>query len=248
MAPVSLDKERHLRYWKRCFRTYLPSQYTSHDSSRMAVAFFIVAAYDLLSPPSSSGEPHQLNTKDRVRIRSWVLGLQHAAGGFSGSPTHALPSPLCRQYDDATRGWKGRNTGNSNIAATYFALLLLAIASDDAKNGGQDAFVGVDRMATLRWLKRLQRDDGSFGELVLDDGTIEGGTDMRLCYLASMIRWSLRGDVGEGDPGWVEDINVERLVEYIRRGQTYDGGMAESPEHESHGIRNLSPHITCPHD
>jgi geranylgeranyl transferase type-1 subunit beta len=238
MAPQSLDKERHLKYWKRCFRSYLPSQYTSHDSSRMAIAFFIVAAHDLLSPPRSSGEPQQLTAEDRVNIRTWVLKLQHAAGGFCGSPTHALPSRLCTRYDAAERRWQGRNTGDANIAATYFALLLLALASDEVKDGSPGAFAGVDRVATLRWLKKLQRENGSFGELVLDDGTIEGGRDMRLCYLACMIRWSLRGDITEGEPGWVDDINVEQLVNYIRRGQTYDGGMAESPGHESHG--NLS--------
>ncbi|KAH6675259.1 type-1 proteins geranylgeranyltransferase subunit beta [Plectosphaerella plurivora] len=234
MASPSLDKERHLRYWKRCFRSYLPSQYTSHDSSRMAIAFFIVAAHDLLSPSRSSGEPQQLTVEDRINIRTWVLKLQHVSGGFCGSPTHALPPHLCKRYDAAAGEWHGKHVGNSNVAATYFALLLLSLASDGTKDGDLGAFAGVDRVATLRWLRTLQREDGSFGELVLDDGTIEGGKDMRLCYLACMIRWSLRGDVREGDPGWVEDINVEQLVKYIRRGQTYDGGMAESPEHESH--------------
>jgi len=222
MASSSiLDKERHLRYWKRCYRTILPTQYTSHDSVRMTIAFFIIAAFDLLSPPASSGEPQHLTAADRAKIRTWVLGLRHPSGGFCGAPSHSIPAHL------RARGW---SSGNANIAATYFALLLLALAAD-----GRNAFDGVDRVATLRWLKRLQRSDGSFGEIVLNDGTIEGGRDMRLCYLASSIRWLLRGDVKTGEPGWVEDIDVEALVAHIRAGQTYDGGVGESSEHESHG-------------
>lgn len=64
---------------------------------------------------------------------------------------------------------------------------------------------------------------------------IAGGRDMRYCYLAAVVRWALRGDVREGEQGWVEDIDVDALVAYIRGGQTYDGGIAESSQHESHG-------------
>ncbi|KAG7430863.1 Geranylgeranyl transferase type-1 subunit beta [Fusarium oxysporum f. sp. raphani] len=44
----------------------------------------------------------------------------------------------------------------------------------------------------------------------------------------------LRGDVKEGDEGWVEDLNVDEMIAHIKRGQTYDGGVAESSQHESH--------------
>lgn len=229
-AAQTLDKERHLRYWKRCYRSYLPSQYTSHDSSRMAIGFFIVAAFDILSPQESSAGTRNFTTEDRANVRSWVLSLQHPRGGFCGSPSHSLPAHL---------GTRVGGLGVANIAATYFAILLLALVSEDTQAVGQPAFAGVDRQATLRWLKRLQRPDGSFGELVLDDGTIEGGKDMRLCYLASSIRWLLRGAVQEGEPAWLEDIDVAALAAYIRQGQAYDGGVAESSGHESHGEEPL---------
>ncbi|KAJ3501008.1 hypothetical protein NM208_g17026 [Fusarium decemcellulare] len=44
----------------------------------------------------------------------------------------------------------------------------------------------------------------------------------------------LRGDVKEGQDGWVEDVDVDEMIAHIRRGQTYDGGVAESSRHESH--------------
>lgn len=63
---------------------------------------------------------------------------------------------------------------------------------------------------------------------------IAGGKDMRYCYLAAAVRWMLRGDLSPSHPEYVEDIDVPALVAHIRRGQTYDGGFAESWAHESH--------------
>ncbi|KAL2757221.1 hypothetical protein ACRALDRAFT_2099553 [Sodiomyces alcalophilus JCM 7366] len=228
-----LDKQRHLRYWQRCLRTLLPTQYTSHDSTRMALAFFIVAAVDLLSPPASTGEPQIPTREDRSKIRTWVLSLQHPGGGFCGSPTHVPPVELsgCAGRRAEARQDPTQQTGTANLAATYFALLLLALA---AEGDGRHALEGVNRRGTLRWLRRLQRPDGSFGEVVLDDGSIAGGRDMRYCYLATVIRWCLRGDAHEGERAWVADIDVDGLVEHIRRGQTFDGGVAESSQHEAH--------------
>ncbi|SPN96576.1 related to geranylgeranyltransferase beta subunit [Cephalotrichum gorgonifer] len=217
---MPLEKARHVRYWQRCRSTLLPAHYTPHDSTRMTLAFFIVSALDLLSTPS---EP-LLSPDDKRDIRSWVLSLQHPAGGFVGSPTHLLPRENYLAGDGAG--------GDANLAATYFALLLLAIADEGGEEGC--AFAGVDRAQTLAWLKRLQRADGSFGEVVDGEGRVSGGRDMRYCYLAACVRWCLRGDVEEGSEAWVEDIDVAGLVAHIRRAQTYDGGMGESSQHESH--------------
>ncbi|KAL0938291.1 prenyltransferase and squalene oxidase [Colletotrichum truncatum] len=231
-SKIPLEKGRHIKYWQRCHKTFLPHQYTSHDSTRMALTFFILAALDILSPSDSPAE-HLLTAADRANARRFVLGLQHPDGGFCGSPNHALPTELYAGWDFEKNAPKARHSSSANVAATYFSLLVLAIVADGPE-GAKTAFVGVDRVKTLRWLKRLQRSDGSFGELVLDDGQIQGGTDMRLCYLAAMIRWTLRGDMKEGDEDWVEDIDVEALIGHIRRGQTYDGGLAGSSQHESH--------------
>ena len=115
----------------------------------------------------------------------------------------------------------------ANLPATCFALMLLAMLADDEKEAAASAFGGVHRARTLRWLRRLQREDGSFGEVlgrvngraVGEDDFIAGGRDMRYCYIAAMVRWMLRGDVREGDASWVEDIDVEGLVRYIGKSQ-----------------------------
>ncbi|KAJ4200247.1 geranylgeranyl transferase type-1 subunit beta [Fusarium falciforme] len=207
----SLHKQKHIKYWQRCHKTYLPSPYTAYDSTRLTFASFTISALDLLDAP--------LTTSDRAAIRRWVLSLQHPDGGFCGSSTHAL------QGQDASKG-------TANIAATFFALILLGVAAEN-EDEASAAFKDVDRTKLLRWLKGLQREDGSFGQNIWD-GEIVGGRDMRHSYLASCIRWMLRGDVKEGEDAWVEDVNINEMIAHIRRGQTYDGGVAESSQHESH--------------
>jgi len=72
----------------------------------------------------------------------------------------------------------------------------------------------VKRTECLLWLSRMQRDDGSFGELLSMNDKIEGGSDTRFCCCAAGIRYILRGRHGKGLEG-VEDINTGNLVSYI---------------------------------
>ncbi|KAH8173682.1 prenyltransferase and squalene oxidase repeat domain-containing protein [Sarocladium implicatum] len=204
-----LDRERHLKYFKRCHKSLLPTPYTSSDSTRLTFACFVICALNLLDEP--------LTPSERSDIRNWVLSLQHPDGGFCGSSTHAF---------------SGRDTvkGDANLAATFFALILLAAASDGDKEASA-AYSGVNRSRLLRWLRKLQRKDGSLGQN-LWEGRPVGGSDMRHCYLASSIRWMLGGGSGQEEG---EDLDVESMVAFIRRGQTYDGGLAESSQNESHG-------------
>ncbi|KAK3376857.1 terpenoid cyclases/protein prenyltransferase alpha-alpha toroid [Lasiosphaeria ovina] len=238
-AEPSLDVARHLKYWKMCLQYPLPDLYLSNETNRIALAYFIVSSVTLLtsSGPASEGSPKPLIPPEhRKRLREWVLSHQHSAGGFCG--TSSLVPPF-RDYDewDFDQGTRtAEHTGLANLAASLFALQLLALLADDDDPEG--AFRGVDRVQTLRWLRQLQRDDGSFGESRLQlpgrGWFIGGGYDMRYCYIATCIRWILRGDVREGDAAWVEDFNTEKLVQYILDSQTYDGGFAGSSEEEPH--------------
>ncbi|KAK7747700.1 geranylgeranyl transferase type-1 subunit beta [Diatrype stigma] len=250
-----LDTARHIRYWQRCLRTLLPHHYTANDSTRLTIGYFVLAALDLLSSPSSfSAEPPAnplaaslIPAQDRPGIRAWILSLQHPEGGFCGSPHHVLPAAYQTEWTAAATTTTKKNSNgtsdkthappppppthrdpeNANIAATYFALLALGVLADD---DGARAFARVDRLKTLRWLRRLQREDGSFGENVDRDGYVAGGRDMRPCYLAATIRWVLGG----AEAGPEVDFDVGKLVTHIRRSQAFDGGIAESSMHESH--------------
>ena len=94
----------------------------------------------------------------------------------------------------------------ANLAATYFALAALIVLGEDLE--------GVKRRETLDWVRSLQRSNGSFGEVIGRDGDIEGGEDMRFCYLAAGVRWMLRKEE-TGGLERVEDIDVESLVRWI---------------------------------
>lgn len=102
----------------------------------------------------------------------------------------------------------------ANINATYFALTSLLILGDDLKR--------VNRKETLRWVCKMQRDDGSFGETLVD-GKQEGGRDPRLGYCATGVRYILRG---ASPPGPItlhgettNDINFEKYIECLRRAE-----------------------------
>lgn len=102
----------------------------------------------------------------------------------------------------------------ANINATYFALTSLLILGDDLKR--------VHRKDTLRWVCNIQRDDGSFGETLVD-GKQEGGRDPRLGYCATGVRHILRGATAPGrikvDGEEISDINFDKYVECIRHSE-----------------------------
>ncbi|KAH8675256.1 terpenoid cyclases/protein prenyltransferase alpha-alpha toroid [Xylariales sp. PMI_506] len=244
---IELDAARHIRFFQRCYKSVLPHHYTSNDSNRLALCYLILGALDLLSPPASkTADPppaHLIPTADRPRLRAWILSLQHPQGGFCGSPHHVFPASVRRGYHGEISVAAAPAPENANIAATYFALMLLGILADDDSNGneavdpdsiGRDTYRGVNRVATLRWLRRLQRADGSFGEIVTEDGTVAGGRDMRYCYMASTIRWVLDGSGSGSGRDASLDFDVDGFVAHIRRSQTFDGGIAESAMGEAH--------------
>ncbi|KAK4641850.1 geranylgeranyl transferase type-1 subunit beta [Podospora bellae-mahoneyi] len=238
----TLDIDRHLKYWKMCLQSPLPHHYLSNEGNRMALAYFIINSIAILTPHANNNNNNNttdnnlITPQDRRKLRKWVLSHQHPGGGFSPASSLVYPLHGYEQSEPETGSQPAEAAGMANAPGTLFALQLLALLADEDDPEG--AFDGVDRAQTLRWLRRLQRKDGSFGEVLrLLPGQgwfIGGGYDMRYCYIAASIRWMLRGDVEEGEPGWVEDIDKERLTSYILSSQTYDGGFAGSSQEEPH--------------
>ncbi|KAF2429855.1 terpenoid cyclases/Protein prenyltransferase [Tothia fuscella] len=206
------NKPRHVKYWLRCLKTYLPQQYQSTDSNRTMLAFFTLAALDLLDSLKPNTTP-----EEREQYIDWVYLCQHPDGGFRGFPG----SDLGEHRNEENKVWDP-----ANVAGTYFAFCMLAILEDD--------FGRVNKKACLTWLRRVQRPDGSFGETVGEEGKVEGGMDPRFGYMAMGIRWFLRGRA-TGDVMGVPDVDADKLVECVRISQTYDGGISEAPFHEAHG-------------
>ncbi|OQO08879.1 hypothetical protein B0A48_05769 [Cryoendolithus antarcticus] len=211
-AP-SFDKPRHIKYWTRCLKTLLPSMYTSNDSNRMYLAYFILSACDIL------GVLFTLTTaEEREGYLTWIYHCQHPNGGFRmwpGTDFGESSSTANAKWDPA------------NGPATYFALASLMILRDDLQC--------VKRRETLEWVHRLQHADGSFGETIVD-GKIEGGHDPRLAYCATGVRYILRHlEAGSAivDGSTFSDIDIDALVGSIQRAeQSFDGGIADAPFHE----------------
>jgi geranylgeranyl transferase type-1 subunit beta len=195
MTTAALNTERQIKYWQRSLKTLLPTEYTSTDSSRGLLGYLILAALDLLGVGVDT-----LPAADVKGFRIWILNCQHPNGGFCGSPNH--------KYPKAYYSKDGRDEIDpANLPATFFAILVLGFVGKLAN---------MDRNKCLKWLKELQREDGSFGEMLGEDGGIQGGKDMRYAFFAAGVRYLLRGDLGPVNGEEFEDIDVDGLVEYIR--------------------------------
>ncbi|KAJ8603868.1 hypothetical protein MRB53_042043 [Persea americana] len=178
----------------------------------MYLGYFILSALDLISAVDET-----ISHEERQGFIQWIYHCQRPDGGF--------------------RMWPGTDFGDranaenvkwdpANVPATYFALCSLLILGDELQR--------VHKVATLQWLRRMQREDGSFGETLVD-GKIEGGVDPRFAYCATGIRHILRSRrCRSADHGDVPDIDIQALIEGIAKKQSYDGGFADEAFHESH--------------
>ncbi|KAF1945453.1 geranylgeranyl transferas-like protein type i beta subunit [Clathrospora elynae] len=217
MAPASfetsrLNHARHVKYWRRNLKTLLPQYYTSNDSNRMLLALFTVSALDILGDLDAA-----LSAEERQDHIDWVYSCQVPEGGFRpwpGSDFGKLRNQENKKWDPA------------HIPGTFFALLTLVVLRDDLQK--------VKRREILEWLVKMQRPEGSFGETLGSDGFVHGGHDSRFGYMATAIRWILRGNL-EGSCEGVPDIDVDQFVTCVRAAECYDGGISEAPFSEAHG-------------
>ena len=186
--------ERHVKYYLRCLKTFLPSAYTSNDSNRMLLAYFSLSGLDVLGVLQAKTTP-----EERQSYINWLYHCQVPSGGFRGFPGTDF-------------GEERRTVGNAvwdpaNVPATFFALVNLLILGDDLSR--------VKRRECLQWLPRLQRADGSFGEVLGPDARIEGDRDLRYCMCAAGIRYILRGSMSKGVAD-VDDIDVPGFMTFIQ--------------------------------
>ena len=191
----TLQKERHVTYMLRCLKTLLPRAYMSSDSNRMTLAYFIIAGLELLGTLETSS-----TETERAGYVNWVYSCQVPSGkGFRGFPG--------TDFGDEKRTPENECWDPGNLPATFFALVTLLVLRDDLTR--------VERKKCLYWLRQMQRDDGSFGEVLGPHGVIEGGRDLRFCCCAAGIRYMLRGNDLDGVKD-IEDINVPKLISYVK--------------------------------
>jgi len=162
----------------------------------MTLAFFILSALDLLGELDAS-----LSPAARKGHIEWVYSCQLPEGGFRAFPG----ADLGPSRNNENRVWDP-----ASVPATFFALLCLALLGDDLQR--------VKRREILEWLRRMQREDGSFGDFLGEYGRIEGGKDTRFGYMSTGIRWILRGNT-QGPVDGIADINVDSFVECVRKAE-----------------------------
>lgn len=199
MSTPTFTKERHIKYFLRCLKTLLPHQYTAGDGGRILLGFFTIAGLDLLGVLETSTTP-----EERQGYIDWVYHCQHPSGGFRGFTG--------TKFGDDKHTRENEAWDPANIPSTFLALETLLILGDDLTR--------LKRKECLQWLPKLQRKDGSFGELLGVDEGIEGGNDLRFCYCAAGIRYFLRGPHGK-DVSGVKDIDVANLASFIQSCQVW---------------------------
>lgn len=197
----TLDKQRQVKYLLRCLKTLLPRAYMSSDSNRMTLAYFIIAGLDLLGALDTA-----MSEGERAGYVNWIYHCQVPTGkGFRGFPG--------TDFGEEKRVPENECWDPGNLPATFFALTTLLVLRDDLAR--------VKRRECLRWLRQMQRADGSFGEILGSNGQIEGDRDLRFCCCAAGIRYMLRGENSD-DMDDTEDINVPRLISYVKSCQVSD--------------------------
>jgi geranylgeranyl transferase type-1 subunit beta len=196
----SFLKDRHIKYWLRCAKTFLPALYTSTDSTRLSLAYFIVSALDLLNILDT-----KVTTEERESWIQWIYHCQVPEGGFRGS--------TATDFGVGKRIEGNRHWDPANLPTTFFAIVTLVVLGDDLS--------GIRRRECLEWLPKLQRSNGSFGETLGEKGTIEGGNDLRFCCCAAGIRYILRGKHPDQLAKDVADFDIENVVKYIASCQVH---------------------------
>ncbi|KAI9739684.1 MAG: hypothetical protein M1834_006402 [Cirrosporium novae-zelandiae] len=189
------DRHRQVQYWLRCAKTLLPTPYTSMESMRMSLAYFVVSAMDLLDILATD-----FSETVRSNYVDWIYHCQHPDGGFLGSP--GLDRP--------------------NLGATLFALQALLCLRDDLGR--------VKGTKCLEWLRKLQKEDGTFGECLGENGSIQCGGGQRYCYMATVV-CSILGGFDQEEP----PIDVGSMLDYIYSSQTFQGGFCDNPGGEANG-------------
>lgn len=195
LQQPKLNTEKHVKYWLRCLKSPLPHHYISNDSNRMCFASFIYSALDVLNVLDTA-----VTAVERAEHVNWIYRCQLPEGGFRAFPG----SDFGKLRNEKNRDWDP-----PSLPATFFALQALAVVKDD--------FRRLNRRGILEWLPKLQRDDGSFGQIIVN-GVIEGGHDSRFGYMAAAVRWMLRGTI-EGPLDGIPDVNVEKFCDCVEQAQ-----------------------------
>lgn len=204
---MALLVEKHARYFGLCLLSF-PARAQSEDSNKLSLVYFCLQGLELL------GRPVLAQQADIDFIYRHVIPLADPdMQAFRASDTFAL-DPERNRYD------------LPNLLATYFALAALLALKDNYA-------ARLDRHKVMAFVARLQTADGSFMPVLGPDGDPFGESDLRLCYVAALVRKMVGYD--KLPPAErTNDIDVDALKQFIRSKLNYNGGLASHSGAESH--------------
>mmetsp|Transcript_31034 Transcript_31034/g.69917 ORF Transcript_31034/g.69917 Transcript_31034/m.69917 type:complete len:448 (+) Transcript_31034:46-1389(+) len=144
----------------------------------------------------------------------WISHSLEILGDFSENLWSPQVAEFLARCQDHTGGFGGGPNQLPHLAPTYAAVSALVLAGTEA------SYKAVDRSAMYRFLMRMKSPQGGFK---MHD---EGETDMRGCYCAIATASMLH---------ILTDELLEGVPDYIRRCQTWEGGIAGEEGLEAHG-------------
>lgn len=144
----------------------------------------------------------------------WISHALEVLGAYDESVWAPKVASFLAHCQDAAGGFGGGPGQLPHLAPTYAAVAALLVAGSD------EAYRVVNRQQTYRFLMQMKCPDGGFK---MHD---EGERDMRGTYCAIAVASMLH---------IVTDELVEGVPEYIKRCQTWEGGIAGEEGLEAHG-------------
>lgn len=207
----TIDKPRLVNFLKSGLDA-LPSFIQCEENNRLTLIYFIISSLDMVD------SLHVI--KDKGSVIDYIYNLQLNPNkvepeknadrvGFRGSPWIGVP--FLRDFQNDDREFFLYDYGH--IAMTYVALALLRILGDD--------YSRVNRKAITSALRHLQQKDGSFSPVLLPSEH-----DMRFVFCACAISYMLDDWSG---------VDIDRVVEYVKASQSYEGSIGQGPGNEGHG-------------
>ncbi|TLD14434.1 uncharacterized protein PgNI_04205 [Pyricularia grisea] len=133
-----------------------------------------------------------------------------------------------RSMQNEYGGFSGGHGQTSHLATTYAVVLALAIVGDE------EGLSFIDRKALWKWLCDLKEADGGFRM------SLGGEEDVRGAYCAAVIisLLNLPLDLCKDSEAYIRDPNANLftgLGDYVRKCQTFEGGISGQPDAEAHG-------------
>lgn len=210
---MSLLFEKHAKYFELCSHS-LPSKAQSEDANKLALVYFVLHGLGLIGQLDRIGDI----TQHIADIYKQLIPLQNKEMlAFRSSQTFAL-DPGHNDYD------------LPNLSATFLALAILLLLKEDYSKT-------LDRHKIMRFVSQCQvksgPDKGSFCPVLDTDGNPWGETDLRICYMATLIRKLVGYDLLPSSER-KNDINLDELRTFILDKVNYNGGLSSRSHTESH--------------